>query len=156
MGILWQSHFALTWPTKRDQNRPAMTWNYSSQSFNSIILVIELLSVQKSHYLPSLDTEPNELNDKAQKEPFKKKKSVMLKSDRIFQISLEQTRKRVTNVTQFLQDRQKLLGFVYVLTFTLMGKYFLWCINILLNQITIEAQHLLLFFFLFFILSTSH
>lgn len=49
----------------------------------------------------------------------------MLKSDRIFQISLEQTRKRVTNVTQFLQDRQKLLGFVYVLTFTLMGKYFL-------------------------------
>lgn len=147
----YESHFALTWSTKRDQNRLAMTWNYSSQSF----LVIELLSVQKSHYLPSLDTEPSELNDKAQKEPppdffFK---SVMLKSNRIFQISLEQTRRELTNVTQFLQDRQKLLGFVSVLTFTLMGKYFLWCINILWNQITNRSTTLASFFscFLFWV-----
>lgn len=49
---------------------------------------------------------------------------------------LEQTRMRAMNVKEILQDRQNLVGFVFVLTFTLVGKYLFWCVNILLNQIT--------------------
>lgn len=140
MGTWWQSHFALTWSTKRSPNRPAMTWSYSPQPF----LVIELLSEHISLHLPSLDTEPNELNDKAQKEPVFFFCHAQVKYDLP---DLSGTDQKESHKRHTVFARQaKLLGFVYVLTFTLVGKYFLWCINILLNQIMSRSTTLAFFF----------